>query len=339
MNRRKISAVWIYLFLSWGALPATAGQPGYEFLRTHVGARPAALGGAFVAVTGDVHSVYYNPAGLASLGESGPGNRFLISSAKLHTSGSNQQITFSYLNHFLDFQSGFCAYARSLGKAGTIAGAFHYLDYGQFDRTDELGNKQGTFGAGSFLMQVGYGFELSKNFSVGASVKYIRGKIAQYSSSALAADFGLLYRIPSQELNVGFAVLHSGKVLDPYVKTADPLPLSYRLGLSKRLAHLPLLLVMEGYLYRGENAQFILGGEFTLTPYWFLRISYNSIGREQKIGQMGDRYAGLSVGTGVSLDKSLAFGNMFWQKIDLDYAVTSAGHIGMLNRFSVRFEF
>ena len=311
--------------------PVMAGQPGYEFLRTQAGARASALGGAFVAVAGDIYSVYYNPAGLATLGFPAAGAGAPV-----------QQVAFSYLNHFLDFQSGFLAYAHRLGASGTVAAALRYLDYGQFDRTDELGNKQGTFGAGNFLLQVGYGFELSRNFSVGIGLKYIHGKIAQYSSSAWAADFGLLYRIPSQDLNFGFAVLNSGQVLDPYVETKDPLPVSYRLGLSKRLAHLPLLLVLEGYLYRGEDAQFIIGGEFTLTPFWLLRLSYNSIGKEQRIGQVGDRYAGLSIGTGFSLDKSVISSGGFWQfwkKIDLDYSFTSAGHIGTLNRFSVRFEF
>ena len=312
----KIFALVAVLVFSSGL---NAGQPGYEFLRTHVGARPAALGGAFAAVTGDVHSVYYNPAALSTL--------------------PRRQLTFSYLNYFLDFQSGFLAYGYSLGRWGSQAVAVHYLNYGTFDRTDQLGNKLGTFGADSYVVQLASAYPLSENFSVGLGLKFIHGKIAEYNSSAWAVDFGLLYSVPSQALNVGFAVLNSGSVIDPYAKTVDSLPVSYRLGIGKRLAHLPLLLLVEGYLYRGEDAQFVIGGEFTLTPYWLLRVSYNSIGRQQHIGQVGDKYAGLSVGTGVRIEKGLAPRHFFWKNLNLDYSFTSAGHVGTLNRLSLRFDF
>ncbi|MBN1997638.1 PorV/PorQ family protein [candidate division KSB1 bacterium] len=42
-----------------------AGEYGADFLRIGVGARPLAMGGAFVAMSGDASSFYWNPAGLA----------------------------------------------------------------------------------------------------------------------------------------------------------------------------------------------------------------------------------------------------------------------------------
>jgi hypothetical protein len=47
-------------------------QAGYKFLSYPVGARAAALAGAFSTVTGDAHSLFWNPAGLAFMkGRSG----------------------------------------------------------------------------------------------------------------------------------------------------------------------------------------------------------------------------------------------------------------------------
>ena len=46
---------------------AGAGKTGAEFLLIAAGARPAAMGGAYVAVADDISAVYWNPAGLASL--------------------------------------------------------------------------------------------------------------------------------------------------------------------------------------------------------------------------------------------------------------------------------
>ena len=79
---------------------------GYDFLRTFVGARPSAMAGAFISVPGDIHNLSYNPAGLAAL--------------------NAKQGTASYLNHLLDFQSGFLAYAQPFLQ-GTVAVGLHFL--------------------------------------------------------------------------------------------------------------------------------------------------------------------------------------------------------------------
>lgn len=313
----------IFLLMLWGS-PAffSDGQcdvPGFEFLRTHVGARPSALGGAFLTVIGDVHSVYYNPAALAAL--------------------ESRQLTFSYLNHFLDFQSGFVAYSFQMPGIGYFGVGTHYLNYGEFKRTDELGNVDGEFGAGNLVIMTDYAMKFSKDFYLGATLKFIHSTIAEYNSTAIAADFGLLYRFPNQDLQLGFGVFNVGTVTDAFVETKDGLPFNYRLGFSKKLAHLPLLLCVEGYQYIDEDFQFIVGGEFVVAPFLFLRLSYNSVGKDQKIGENGDKKAGFSIGAGISLDKTVKFQNTFWQRLSFDYSLSSAGNVGALNRLSLSLSF
>ena len=106
--------------------------------------------------------------------------------------------------------------------------------------------------------------------------------------------------------------------------------------LSKKLAHLPLLLSVEGFQYQNEKFHFIVGGEFTVTPFLFLRLGYNSIGKDQKI-RSGSQFAGVSIGIGITLANAVQFKNTFWQRFSFDYALTSAGAIGRLNRISVGF--
>jgi hypothetical protein len=96
---------------------------------------------------------------------------------------------------------------------------------------------------------------------------------------------------------------------------------------------------VEAYQYVEEDFHFIIGGEFTVTPLLFLRLSYNSVGKDQKIGQNGDKYAGVSIGTGISLDQATRFQNTIWQKLSFDYAFTSAGDVGNLNRVSINLRF
>ena len=42
-------------------------RAGFDFLRIDVGARPSAMAGACVAVDGDMHGLFYNPAGLIGI--------------------------------------------------------------------------------------------------------------------------------------------------------------------------------------------------------------------------------------------------------------------------------
>ncbi len=289
-----------------------AGETGFEFLRTPVGARASAMGGAFVAMPGDVHDVFYNPSGLALV--------------------SQRMGTFSYLKHVLDFQSGFVAVTQPVENLGHLGAGLQYFNYGSFQKTDASGNSLGTFGASNVAVSLSYAnslfgtgaSSLSSNLHYGVSVKFIYSKIAEFSSTALAADFGFTYETPIQDLVVAGGVFNLGKSFSPFIQTKEALPLNFRLGFSKILAHLPLQLSAEGYKYASEEYGFALGGEFTITQNFFLRFGYNSIGRDQKLGLSQDKFAGLSLGTG-----------FVWNGYHLDYGFTASGAIGNLNRLSI----
>ncbi len=311
---KKILYSFLITVLSFVAIEsAHAGTTGFDFLRTPVGARASAMGGAFVAMPGDVYDLFYNPSGLSFI---------------------HQPIrAFSYLKHVLDFQSGSVAAVQPLQKIGKIGAGIQYFNYGSFDKTDQNGNKTGTFGASNIAVNVAYanslfGDEASSgglsNFHYGMAVKFIFSKIAEYSSTAMAADFGFTYETPIQNLVVAGGVFNVGKSFSPFIQTKESLPLNYRLGFSKILAHLPLQLSVEGYKYQGENYGFAFGGEFTITQNFFLRFGYNSIGKDQKLGISNDKFSGLSFGTG-----------FIWKSYHLDYGFTSSGAIGSLNRLSI----
>jgi len=102
--------------LTFGSL-YSSDMAGFNFLRTHVGARMSAIAGAGVAIPGDISLIYFNPAGLAAI--------------------NNQTIAIMYLKHVLDFHSGFIGYSHPLKRIGTVAAAINYMDYGSFDETDK----------------------------------------------------------------------------------------------------------------------------------------------------------------------------------------------------------
>ncbi len=287
----------------------SSGKAGYEFLRTHIGARPSSMAGAFICIPGDIHAIYFNPAGLAPI--------------------AGRLASATYLNHVLDFQSGFVAYTQPLKNLGQIAVGVNYMSYGDFDRTDVNGQKIGSFGAGSFAVTTSLGRSINENLMAGVSTKFIYSSIDEYNSTALAIDFGMIYKVPFiEDMNVGVGIFNAGQAITAFMNNKDPLPLNFVLGFSKKLAHLPLEYSITANKYIDDDIQINIGGEFTLTEGVFLRLGYNSLGRELKIGADGDQYAGISLGLGLQ-----------WQQIQFDYGLSSFGAIGYLNRASFSYRF
>ncbi len=288
--------------LGWAAAPN--GTAGFQFLKNHTGARSAGMAGALVAVAPDMSAISCNPAGIALL--------------------SQRTGSFSYLNHLLDFNAGHVGYLQPGVGPGSIAAGITYMDYGSFDRRDKDNQDLGEFGAGSIAFTGAYAMQPLPNLYAGAGLKYIRASIDDYSSDAVALDGGLLYRIPAQELAIGVSFANFGKVLNPFISGKDPLPTVFRFGFSKKLAHLPLLLSAQLYKYSDEEWHGALGGEFTLTENIFLRLGYDQSGREMHVDQSGDSFAGAALGLGA-----------VWREFQIDYAISSMGALGVLNRFTL----
>lgn len=296
--------VLIAVILLMSEFALSAEMTGYNFLRTHVGARPSAIGGTFVAISGDVNSIYFNPAGIASI--------------------EKHVVSASYLNHVLDIQSGVVAYGHSLEKIGVIGLGINYTDYGSFDRTDKNGEKFGTFNANSYVVSASLGRQLIPHLDGGLTAKYINSVIDEYSSKAVAMDIGLLYHATFMEdLHIGVAVMHLGQATSAFIETKEKLPTKLVAGFSKRLAHLPLLYSVNAYKYVDNDVEFTIGGEFTLSEGLYLRLGYNSIGSDQQVGGNYDSIAGFSAGLGFNRNNYM-----------IDYSFSSLGQVGGLNRVS-----
>ena len=73
MNRTFIAALVVALVATKSgptmAVNDSAGTAGFNFLKSGVGARPAALGGAYTAVVGDLEATGSNPAGVFGIRE------------------------------------------------------------------------------------------------------------------------------------------------------------------------------------------------------------------------------------------------------------------------------
>ena len=286
-------------------------QNTFEFLRMDMNPRAAALAGSFVSNSDDPNVIFYNPAGINTL--------------------EGMPVSFSFVKHLLDINLASLAIARDFEGIGKFAAGIEYINYGSFEGMTENAVSTGKFGAGEFAFIIGYSNKLDENFFYGVNAKFIYSGIENYYSTALAADIGLQYIIPEQLVNVGFSVLNIGSQLQSYKTTKEKLPLDMRLGISKKLEHLPLRIYLGFNRLSDDQDKFFdrfrtftIGMEFNLSKVLRLRLGYDNEKRKDlKIGTTAG-LAGFNIGVG-----ALISGYNF------DYSYSSLGSVGSLNRIGI----
>ncbi len=283
----------------------------YDFLRSDVSARAGALAGSYVSIMNDATTIFYNPAALATIEQ---------------PTGS-----IGFYKHLLDINSGYAAYAQEYEDLGYFGVGVLYMNYGSFNRTDDLGNTLGTFSANELAVSLGYSRMWEENLYYGVNAKFIYSGIAEYSSTGLAVDFGLLYNIPDSRVTLGASLRNLGAQLSAYASTKENLPLDLVVGMSIIPKGIPLLLNLNFHKLNEDVATFgdrfkafSIGGEFTLSKVFQARVGYNNEHRQElKTGTSGG-LAGFSGGIGITI-----------KEYKLDYALSSLGSIGNLHRITI----
>jgi hypothetical protein len=301
-------------------------QPGaslssFPLLRFDASARTAALGGAYTAVAdGDVNAMFYNPA------IPGPVTSRIPS--------------LSYLNHLAGIDAGTLAYSHAAQRLGTtVSGGLRFVHWGgAIQQRNERGERTGTFSAGDVALTLGAARALGPRMRYGANVHLLHAQLESVQATAVAADLGVLYRVPAHRLALGASLRHLGFSIDEFAKKDPTLPLDLQLGVSKRLAHLPLLLSLTAYdlneigtgVEGGSTLDHVLGhltfgGELRLGEALRLRLGYNHRrSRDTAIADQSD-LGGLGGGFG------LVVGG-----VAVDYAYNSWSELGGLHQFTLR---
>lgn len=286
-------------------------QSTYAFLRNDVSARAAALQGSFVSMTNDPNVLFYNPAALTTI--------------------EKPTASIGFLKHLLDVNAGTFAFAQNVEGLGHIGIGLTYISYGSFTEYDEFFNNLGTFGATEMAFLGGIATNYDEATTLGVNLKGIYSSIANFRSSAVAFDLGVLYHIPSENITLGASILNIGRQLKSYAGTREPLPLDVKIGITKRPEHLPVLLNLNFHKLNEPQASFFerlgsftFGAEFLMSESVRLRVGYNNEQRKE-----------LKVGTSAGLLGFSLGGGFLFDQYQLDYAFNSLGKIGALHRFSL----
>ncbi len=275
------------------------------------------MAGAFAAdPSADVNLLFHNPAGL--------------------TADMHRNLSVSYLNHVADINAGFVAYAHDFGAMGTAGAGLRYLTYGRMDRADENGFRDGTtFGAADMAATLAASRKAGPRFRYGASLNVVLSRIDDLTASALTADVGALYEIPSALARVGLSVHHVGLVVRSLGESRDSLPYDVRIALSKELRYLPLLVSVMGYnladFDTGDQSfgrtvldHVALGGEFRFSEAFRVRFGYNHRRHEELKSKTRLDMAGFAFGFGLLITR-----------VRFDYAYSTWSSLGGLHQLTV----
>lgn len=197
------------------------GESTYSFLGLTNSARVAALGGEVVSLLDDdINLVFHNPA--------------------LLTAGMHNNLNLNYINYFAGINFGYASYGYHREGIGNFAAGMHYIDYGTFDRTDELGEHLGTFRASEYALNLVYSRTLIDSMlTAGINLKPIYSSFEQYNSFGIAADVGVTYYSKKTLTTIGLVAKNMGVQLSSYTGVREKLPFELQAGITQGLAHAP----------------------------------------------------------------------------------------------------
>jgi hypothetical protein len=324
--------------------PYRVGTTSANFLELGIGSAGCAMGEAYVSVTRDLSSVYWNPAGLSYM--------------------SMNEVQFAYQPWIADINLSYAGAAIILPRYGTFALSFTSMNFGRTDVTT-LEMQEGTgesYSAMDLTVVFSYARKLAEWFGFGSSIKYIRSGIWHMSASAAAVDLGVMINTAffspdgnrENGLSIGMSISNYGTkmkydgmdLLQPIDISPDEqgnfkdvegqyrlqsweLPLIFRVGVSMipfKTTNHQLCLAADA-LHPNNNSESInCGGEYCVTlpgtAKFFLRAGYHGL-------FMDSSEYGMTYGGGIH------WALMNNKELKVDYAYKSIGLLGNYSMFTI----
>lgn len=281
-----------------------------QFLKIGVGARAAAMGGAFVAVSDDATALFWNAAGIARIDPD-------KSELSLNHANWPAELSFDQVGYVFHLKHVPGAFGFSM-RALTMQPMEETSAY----QPNGTGN---TFDAGYMAAGVTYARSFTDKFSAGLTGNFINEGLAEFSQQTFSFDVGTLYDVGTMGMKIGMAISNIGSEIT-FIDRSARIPAVFRVGTSATLlqtADQKLLGSFE-FSHPPDNAERMnVGAEYAFKKFVFLRGGYN----------INYDAEGLAAGAGFHFPVSVA------GMADLDYAYTDMKDLGAAHRFSLKFLF
>jgi opacity protein-like surface antigen len=306
------------------------GTTAAQFLKIGVGPRAIGMGGAFTAVADDINSMYWNPAGMAKI--------------------YSREANFNHIDWISDVNFQYAGVGMHLSGLGTIGAFVSVLSMGDEKvRTVEMPEGTGElFTAGGMSMGITFARNLTEEFAIGITAKYLREYIWNESDATVAFDIGTSYTIPFlNRFTIAASISNfgskmrlegrdirqtqvigggTGNQITTIVELDEfDLPLLFRAGVAVdaiRSAEHRLTIAADA-IHPNDHTEYInTGFEYTWNETFFIRGGYKSLFER-------DTEQGLTFGVGLNYRLIEAV------KVKIDYAYQDFGRLTNVHYFAL----
>ena len=219
----KRTLIVLIFFIVNNIFSQLAGESTYQFLNISTSPRQLALGGKTITnYDYDVSQAIYNPSVI--------------------NSEMDNNFSLNFFNYFADITYGSAAYAYTLDNRGnTLHFGLSYINYGNFEGYNEIGDPTNDFTGNEAALSVGYANKF-KDIPIyyGVNVKIITSKFEQYNSLGLASDIGFYYKNDKLLLDIGLVFRNIGAQIKSYDNVHEKLPFEVDLGISQLVENAPI---------------------------------------------------------------------------------------------------
>lgn len=239
MRNKILLFSFLMLFKNFGfCQPVIGGKTSFTFLNVPVSPRNTALGSYAIAWTAsDAAICIYNPA--------------------LINEKINYNLSFNHLNYFDGINFGNFSYThRPIIYGIQLQGGVQYFNASNIELSDEFGNTLGNTKVSESDIYLGASKKLNERIQIGASLHFLFGRLANYSSSGIGLNAGINYKIPSKNLELAFVVRNAGFQFSPYQYSKSKLPFTAEIGLAKKLNHLPFVFHITAHHLESWNIRY-----------------------------------------------------------------------------------
>ena len=327
----------------------TIGKYSGDFLATGFGSRALGMGGASVASTNDVSSVYWNPAALAKLknpeisfmhderfgslvnydyvgGAMPYGKNIFTDETKVDDAGNLIQET--------DFNlTTFAISLTRLGVDGIPDTRNAWADSNANGIFDEYSrpeiDKITYFNAADWVLYLSVAKQESDKFFWGGNVKLIRRSMKEIGAMGIGIDLGALYSF-SENLNLGISAQDISTTL-----------LFWSTGKNEVIT--PTLKIGAAYQFEFLNGKISTSSDLDFRFEGRKKSSFTSLGFasvDPRIGFEYDYKNLIAARVGINDNKNLTLGaGIHFRKIDLDYSFAkfdATNELGNSHRISIR---
>lgn len=289
-----------------------SGNVSAKYLDIGSGAAASGMGNAYLGMSVDAGSIFWNPAGLASMQKNDKNWNVYLSQNIWLVDVMNSMITD-------------VAVAKYIKKVGTIGLGISYYNAGEIERAgiDSLGNPiplSGTYSPYSLAVNAAYAGVLEEGIDFAINLKYLLDVIDGDAAHALAFDVGIRYHFPFlKDLSLNIVAKNFGGRLNKnilakemsfstsYTASLEGYKISADYDISGKVSNYPLhkigieiktpyiITVRAGYqmdnttLVKGfKNVNIGLGLNFTDKYVDFAFEPYGEIGNSYKLSLGGD---------------------------------------------------